>query len=114
MIGNIILEKRLISSINKTGIAFPAFLYILALSITSLTSFTPEFMALNEKNGLSWVCEIIKDSVVFPTPGGPQKIMLGMFPLSIALRSTAPSPTKCFWPVYSSSVFGRILSANGS
>ena len=37
-----------------------------------------------------------------------------ILPASIILRNTAPSPTKCCCPTYSSSVRGRILSAKGS
>ena len=35
-------------------------------------------------------------------------------PESIIRRRTAPSPTRCFCPIYSSSVRGRIRSAKGS
>jgi hypothetical protein len=51
--------------------------------------------------------------VVFPTPGGPQKIMDGITPDSMALRSTAVFPMRCSWPMYSSSELGRKRSANG-
>ena len=37
-----------------------------------------------------------------------------MFPDSIILRNTAPGPTRCSCPMYSSSDFGRNRSANGS
>ena len=35
-------------------------------------------------------------SVVFPTPGGPQRIKEEMRPAAIILRKTAPGPTRCF------------------
>ena len=47
----------------------------------------------------------------FPTPGGPHKIMLGNVPAFMARRKTAPSPTKCCCPTYSSNDLGRIRSA---
>jgi hypothetical protein len=36
----------------------------------------------------------IAASVVFPVPGGPQRIIDGSCPASIALRSTRPLPTR--------------------
>src|ERR687892_128724 len=52
-------------------------------------------------------------SVVFPTPGGPQKIMdRSCFPSAI-LRKIRPGPVNCSWPTNSSKVFGRMRSANG-
>jgi hypothetical protein len=37
--------------------------------------------------------------VVFPTPGGPHKIMLGILPASMARLSGAFSPNKAFCPM---------------
>lgn len=51
--------------------------------------------------------------VVFPTPGGPQRIMEGIRPCSITLRKMLPLPVRCSWPIKSSSVEGRSLSAKG-
>ena len=56
---------------------------------------------------------MIRASVVFPTPGGPQKIMEEMRSCSISLRSTLPGPVTCVCPAKSSSVFGRRRSARG-
>ena len=51
--------------------------------------------------------------VVLPMPGGPQSIIEGMWPDSISVRSTAPLPTRCCWPIYSSRFRGRSISAKG-
>ena len=84
-----------------------------AFSITSRTSFTPDVTALSVKNGTSKVLAMIFANVVFPTPGGPHRMNEATRFCSIILRITAPSPTRCFCPMYSSSVCGRNLSANG-
>ena len=52
-------------------------------------------------------------SVVFPTPGGPQKIIDGTLSFAIIPRRTFPSPIKCPWPATSSRVRGRSRSASG-
>ena len=56
-----------------------------AFSMISLTSFTPEFIALNAKNGRLEAIAIILASVVFPIPGVPQKIKEGIVPCSMCL-----------------------------
>ena len=56
---------------------------------------------------------MMRARVVFPTPGGPQKIMEPMLSLSISRRRTFPSPSRCFCPQYSSSVCGRSRAARG-
>ena len=55
----------------------------LARSITSLTSFTPLFIALKVKKGLLLSVAIILANVVLPVPGGPQKISEGIKPFDI-------------------------------
>src|SRR5580698_7578881 len=52
-------------------------------------------------------------SVVFPVPGGPQKIIDVESSFSMASRNGLPGPSRCFCPTNSSSVRGRILSASG-
>ena len=37
-------------------------------------------------------------SVVFPTPGGPQRIIDGTRSLSIAFARSFPGATRCAWP----------------
>src|SRR4051812_1141212 len=51
--------------------------------------------------------------VVFPTPGGPHKIIEGNLPFSMAVRRILPFPVRCSCPTNSSSVVGRRRSANG-
>ena len=51
--------------------------------------------------------------VVFPHPGGPQRIMEKTRSFSTAWRRVVPFPMACFCPTSSSSVSGRILSASG-
>src|SRR5258708_5804418 len=52
-------------------------------------------------------------SVVFPQPGGPQRIMEETTPFSIMRRIGFPLPTRCSCPINSSIVFGRSFSAKG-
>ena len=52
--------------------------------------------------------------VVLPVPGGPHKIMEGIFPFSMDLRNTLPAPVRCSCPTKSFKVCGRIRSANGA
>ena len=58
-----------------------------AVARTSLTSLTPEFTALRVYKGASNSFASNKASVVFPTPGGPQRIIEGSLPICKLLRS---------------------------
>jgi len=51
--------------------------------------------------------------VVFPVPGGPQRMSEGRAPPSTARRSRRPGPVRCSWPTSSSREAGRIRSASG-
>ena len=63
---------------------------------------------------LAWVRPaMMRARVVFPTPGGPQKIMEEMRSWSINCRKIFPSPKRCSCPTNSSRVRGRIRLANG-
>ena len=84
-------EKRWISSMKR----MQRLSDFLALSMTSRMSFTPLLIALRVKNSASMDCAINSARVVLPTPGGPQKIIDWMLPLSMAVRNTAPSPIRC-------------------
>src|SRR5690606_22791842 len=86
---------------------------VFAFAITSLTSLTPELTALSTKKEAFTLLAIIWAKVVFPTPGGPQKIMEGRLPLLITVLNIPSGPTKCSWPVTSSHIIGLTLSANG-
>jgi hypothetical protein len=79
----------------------------------SLTSFTPALMALSIKKGASSVLAIIFAIVVLPVPGGPQSIIEGILPCSIAVRKMLPLPVRCCCPESSSSVVGLMRSASG-
>ena len=68
---------------------------LFARSITSRTSFTPQFTAESVKNGVSKVEATIFANVVFPTPGGPHKMNEEIRPEVIMRCNTAPSATKC-------------------
>ena len=65
-------------------------------------------------NWASKASAISRASVVLPTPGGPQRIIECSRPDSKATRSGLPGPSRCCWPITSSSVFGRSRSASGA
>src|SRR2546426_9443227 len=56
----------------------------------------------------------MRASVVFPDPGGPQKMHDATSPRRISSPSALPGPSRRSWPMNSSSVRGRILAASGS
>ena len=51
--------------------------------------------------------------VVLPTPGGPHKIMEGIFPFSMDVRKILPLPVRCSCPVSASKLAGRKRSDKG-
>jgi hypothetical protein len=64
---------------------------------------------------LAWVISaMMRASVVFPLPGGPEKITEGKRSASIARRKSLPGPRMCSWPTNSSSDRGRIRVARGA
>jgi hypothetical protein len=85
-----------------------------ASTITFLISLIPDITAENSIKLACVICAIIFASVVFPVPGGPQKIIEVASSFSIASRSGLPGPSRCSCPTNSSSVRGRILSASGT
>ena len=68
-------------------------------------------MAMNWASNAS---AIRRASVVLPTPGGPHRIIECSRPDSKATRSGLPGPSRCCWPITSSSVLGRRRSASGA
>ena len=82
-------------------------------SITSRTSLTPDVTAERVKKGRSSCEATILARVVLPTPGGPQRMNEGTFPVSKNLRKTPFGPTRCSCPMYSSRERGRRRSARG-
>ncbi len=57
---------------------------------------------------------MIRARVVFPLPGGPEKITEGKRSASIARRKSFPGPRICSWPTNSSRERGRIRVASGA
>src|SRR5699024_11887072 len=72
-----------------------------------------EKTADSEINSQSNSVAIKLASVVFPTPGGPQKIIEGGSPDAIASKSGFPGERRCSCPTTSAKVFGRAKSASG-
>ena len=106
------LLNRWISS-TKTSVFSPKARFPSASCITLFISFMPLVTAEKLIN-FAFVCLAITFAiVVFPTPGGPQKIIELTISCSIIFRSTRPFPKSCRCPTTSSNVRGRSLSANG-
>src|SRR2546422_6202353 len=57
---------------------------------------------------------MILASVVFPEPGGPQKMQDPISPRRISSPRGFPGPSRCSWPRNSSRVVGRMRAARGS
>src|SRR5207253_11196524 len=85
-----------------------------ASSISTLMSLIEVLVAENGTNRARVVLAIMRASVVFPDPGGPQRIIDGMRSLAMALRRKRPSPNTSSRPTTSSIVFGRNRSASGA
>ena len=85
-----------------------------AAAITCLISLMPLITAENSMKVACVESAMILASVVLPTPGGPQKIIEPGSSRSIWTRNGLPGPTRCSWPLSSSSVRGRIRSARGA
>jgi hypothetical protein len=58
--------------------------------------------------------EISLARVVFPVPGGPQKIIERIFPPSTIRLTTPDFPIRWSCPTNSAKFLGRILSARGA
>ena len=89
----------------------------MACCITSRTSLTPAFTAESSTNFRPELCAIALAIVVFPVPGGPQR-MTDVAPCSPGLSDARPTSgepgvRRCFCPSSSSSVLGRIRTASG-
>ena len=52
--------------------------------------------------------------LVLPVPGGPWKIADTSRSASMARRNSFPGASRCSWPMYSSTVRGRIRVASGA
>src|SRR6202790_5522719 len=84
-----------------------------ATAITSLISLIPASTALNDTNSERVSRAINLASVVFPQPGGPHSSIDPISSFSICVRSGLPGPSNFSCPINSSSVRGRMRSANG-
>src|SRR5262245_28552047 len=84
-----------------------------AAAMISLISLIPDSTALNGMKSDFVILAMICASVVFPTPGGPHRIIDGTWSCSIAVRRGFPGSRRWPCPTISSSVSGRIRSARG-
>ncbi len=85
-----------------------------ASAITSRISLMPASTALNDTNRALVVSAMMRASVVFPVPGGPQRMIDCRRSRSIASRSGRPGASSSSWPTNSSNVRGRMRSASGA
>src|SRR3984893_1250770 len=106
------LLKRCTSSTN-TIVRCPDRDLRSATTITSFISLIPANPALNDTNSERVSRAINLASVVFPHPGGPHSSIDPMSSFSICVRSGLPGPSNFSCPINSSSVRGRMRSANG-
>ena len=106
------LLNRWISS-TKRMVRSPRRWFCSAWAITPLISLMPLVTALKLMKLDFVLPAMIRARVVFPTPGGPQKIMEETRSWSMSCRSTLPSPSRCSWPTNSSRVLGRMRVARG-
>src|SRR5665213_1489075 len=104
--------NRWISSTNRM-VGRPSCNRSSASPTISRTRGTPSVTAEKGTNSESVYCAISRPRVVFPVPGGPQKIIDPTFPCSIALRKGLPAPSSCSCPMNSASESGRIRAASG-
>src|SRR5437867_6952024 len=80
----------------------------------SRTRATPSVTA---ENGSKWRAvwfAMMRASVVFPDPGGPQRMQDPISPRRISSPRAFPGPSRCSWPRNSSRVRGRMRAASGS
>src|SRR3954447_17278925 len=99
----------------KTMVFDPrAFRSLRASSINVRISLIAVLVAEKVTNRARVLLAMMRASVVFPDPGGPQKIMDGMRSVSMAVRRNRPSPRSSSRPTTSSSVRGRRRSGRGA
>ncbi len=108
-----LLLKRCTSS-TKITVRRPCACAASARSTASRMSLTPPSTADMAMNCASKASAISRASVVLPVPGGPQRIIECSRPDSKATRSGLPGPSRCCWPITSSSDLGRSRSASGA
>ena len=108
-----VLLKRWISS-TKSTVLPPREALASASDMILLISGTPSLTADIDTNSAPVERAIIPAKVVFPVPGGPQRIIEGTLSASMACLRNFPFPRRASCPTYPSRVFGRILLARGS
>ena len=107
------LLKRWISSTKRIVLRRWSRHRSVASSTTPRISFTPESTA---EKLMKWDFvsrAMIRASVVFPDPGGPQKMTEKRRSSATARRRRLSAPRRWPCPTYSSRVRGRIRSASG-
>ena len=108
------LLKRWISSMKRTvRTPFPPSRSF-ARAMTARTSSTRADTADSSSNAPPVRAATIRAMVVFPVPGGPNRIIDGDRSSSIARRSADPGPSTCCCPTRSSRVDGRSRTASGA
>ena len=85
-----------------------------ARSTTARISFTPAVTAESASKCARTSSASSRAIVVFPLPGGPQRISDGNAPARVSARSPALGASSCGWPIISSSWRGRMRSASGA
>lgn len=85
-----------------------------AAAITRRISATLLSTPLIRMNLACVISAMTRASVVFPLPGGPDKITEGKRSASMARRRSLPGPRMCSWPTNSFSARGRMRVASGA
>src|SRR5213083_2290151 len=84
---------------------------LVAAAMTRRISATLLSTPLIRMNFACVISAMTRASVVFPLPGGPEKITDGKRSASIARRNSLPGARMCSWPTSSSSERGRMRVA---
>ena len=77
-------------------------------------SLTPAVTAERHTKSSSMRWANSRARVVFPVPGGPQKIIECGIPCLSACHKGFPGANKCVWPTKASKVVGRRRAAKGA
>ena len=107
------LLNRCTSSTNSS-VRAPASRRLPARSNTLRRSATPSNTAEIGSNSMPASAASRRAMVVFPVPGGPQKMIEASSPPSSIRRSRPCGPRSASWPTTSDRSFGRSSSASGA
>ena len=105
--------KRWISSTKRMVRCRWSRLRSRAAATISRISFTPPSTAEKGTKTAPVRSATMCASVVFPVPGGPQRMSDGTWSASMARRSALAGPSTCSWPTNSSNRRGRSRSGSG-